>query len=74
MTGDYFMAAAVISGLLAIPSLLSSFADGRRPVMALILACLCIGFGFVAWRMTPGGYQIYDIPDVFIRVIARIMN
>ncbi len=74
MTGDYLMAAAVISGLLAIPSLLASYADGRTPIMSGVLALICVVFVVVAFQVNPGGYRAGEIPMVFIRVIGVILN
>lgn len=68
------MVAAVISGLLAISSLLASYADGRAPIISGTLAIGCVVFVVTAFLANPGGYRIDDIPMVFIRVIAAVLN
>ncbi|MCM2562196.1 hypothetical protein M8756_08515 [Lutimaribacter sp. EGI FJ00015] len=57
----------------AIPSIVSAFSDRRAPRVATLV--LMAGGGLVVWAIAtkPGGYNIEDIPDVFVRVVARFI-
>lgn len=69
---------ALVSGLilagLSVPGFLSAFADGRRPGAAA--AALLIGGGLLAWAFLgrPEGYALGEIPEAFVRVVARFVN
>lgn len=72
MDTDLFLAIGVILGGLAVPSLLNAFSEGRPPRLAAMLAlaaCACIGYAVLN---NPMGYELQDIPDVFVRVVARL--
>lgn len=68
-----FVSGVVLLGL-AIPSVLSAYADSRPPRAAVII--LMIGGVLVigALGQKPGGIALADIPDMFFRVIGRILH
>jgi len=74
MDMDLFFIIGLVIGVLAIPSVLSALLEGRVPRVASIV--LIAGGGMVAYAVsqTPTGYAISDIPDVFVRVVARYFN
>ncbi len=58
----------------SVPSILSAFSEGRAPRVA---AFTIIASGaLVVWAISqkPGGYALNEIPDVFVRVIARFIS
>ncbi len=71
---DLMLVVGIISLLLTLPALLSAYVDGRVPRRAAIM--VLIGGVLVALALTrkPGGYRFEDIPDVFVRVIAQLVN
>ncbi len=74
MTGDFLLVGAVLCGLFAIPSFISSFSDRRRPILAGGLALVSAIFAAWAVRVSPEGLTFEEIPLAFIRVIAVILN
>ncbi len=74
MTGDQMFVMGAVLLILAIPAILSAFADGRPPRVALI--ALLVGGALIIFGMQkmPGGLALNEIPHVFLRVIAQVIN
>lgn len=74
MNTDLYLVIGIIMGVLAIPSLLGAYSEGRAPragaIMVLISGVLIV----VALSQKPQGYTFAEIPQVFIRVIAGFTN
>lgn len=68
-----FVVGAVAVGL-AVPSMLASFSDNRPPRLASILLLMGGVLLVVALSRKPGGIALAEIPEIFVRVIARYMN
>ncbi|MFD1511463.1 hypothetical protein [Lacimonas salitolerans] len=70
---DLIFILGLIFGVLAIPSIVSAFSERRAPRVASLV--LMAGGVMVVWAIQnkPGGYQIEDIPDVLVRVVARFI-
>ena len=60
--------------VLTIPALFSAFADSRPPRAAAIILLIGGTLVAVALSQKPGGIALAQIPDMFIRVIARFIN
>jgi hypothetical protein len=71
---DLFLVIGAVLLVLAVPSLLSAFAESRPPRTAAILAIAAGILIVVAVRNNPSGYSISELPDVFIRVFGRYIN
>lgn len=74
MDPDLALIIGLILGVFSIPSVMSAFSEGRAPrvgAFTMIAAC-----ALVLWALSkkPGGYAIVDIPDVFVRVVAKFIN
>lgn len=73
MTPDLLLVIGIVLAVLAIPSMMSAFADRRTPrvaaVVAIIAGCMIVW----AVREQPGGYTIKEIPEVFVRVAAEFI-
>jgi hypothetical protein len=74
MSIDQILVVALIICALSLPSMLSAYSEGRAPRVGSIM--VLIGGVLLAYALTqkPGGYQFNDIPHVFLREIANIMN
>ena len=72
MDSDLLLILGLVLGGLAIPSFLSAFSDGRRPVVAAALFLLSVACIWYAAHSRPGGYSLREVPDVFFHVIARL--
>lgn len=64
----------LIVGVLTIPALLNAWTESRPPRAAAIMVMIAIGLVVAAVRMNPGGYALADLPDVFFRVLGRLIN
>lgn len=69
MNTDLFLVIGITLGILAIPPLLSAYAEGRAPRTGAILVLIAGTLVVLAISRKPGGYQIVDIPKAFVRVI-----
>ncbi len=64
----------VYLGPLALVSFVSAWADGRRPVIGVVLALVSTGLiGFVAYDRPEGLYAFSDIPEMTAGMIARLI-
>ena len=68
------LVAGLIILALSIPSLMGALSESRAPragsIMVLIGGVLLV----VALTQKPTGYTFAEIPEVFTRVIARLIN
>ncbi len=74
MDTDLYLVIGLTLGILAVPSLLSAYAEGRAPRLGAILVLISGVLVIMALSKKPGGYQIIDIPHAFFRVIGRYLN
>ncbi len=74
MDTDLALVIGLILAGFSIPSIVSALSDGRAPRVAAIVAIL--GGGMVVWAIQgkPGGYSIDQVPEVFVRVVARYVG
>jgi hypothetical protein len=73
MDGDLILVIGIVCAVLAVPAILSAFAESRAPRMAAILVVAATGLITVAVLQKPGGYSINEIPGVIISVVARLI-
>jgi len=59
-------------GGFSIPSILGAFSEGRPPRVAAIMLMIASGLIVLAVLNQPGGYTVAELPDVFVRVFARL--
>lgn len=74
MDPDLLFVLGIVLGVLMIPAILSALIDGRAPrtpALLVIIGGLMIGY---AVMQKPTSYGIDQIPDTFVRVIARYTN
>ena len=71
---DLLLVIGILMAALAIPSLLSAFAESRPPRAGAILVLIAGVLIAVALSRHSAGYSFAEIPDVFIRVIGRYTN
>jgi len=68
------MVIGVVVGAFSIPSIMGALADGRVPRAAAIAVMISGGLIALAVQQHPGGYDINDIPDLFVSVEGRYIN
>jgi hypothetical protein len=73
MDTDLALVLGLVIAALSIPSILSAISDSRAPRASAIT--ILIGGGLIVFAVTgkPGGYQLAEVPDIFVNVVARYM-
>ncbi|EEW24786.1 hypothetical protein [Rhodobacter ferrooxidans] len=74
MNTDLYLVIGLTLGALAIPSLLAAYSEGRAPRIGAILVLISGVLLALAISRKPGGYEIADIPQAFMRVIGSFLN
>ncbi len=74
MDSDLALVIGLVIAVFSIPSVISAFSDGRAPRVAAF--ALIAGGALAAWAVTqkPGGYTVNDVPQAFVKVVARYIN
>ncbi len=74
MDTDLMLVVGLFICALAIPSLLSAFAESRPPRSGAIM--VLIGGVLLATALTqkPSGYTFAEVPNVVFKVIGRFIN
>lgn len=74
MNNDLMLVSGIVLALLSLPSMLNAWAEARPPRVGGII--LVTGAVLIASAVmnasTP--YRVEELPDVFLRVIARILR
>ena len=74
MNSETLLVTALVLGMLSLVSVLGAWIEGRRPRVA-IFAMLVTGILFaVSVRKSDDGFQLHDIPDALVIVIAGFIN
>ncbi len=74
MDTDLYLVIGIVACVLAIPSLLSAFVEGRPPRGGAILVLIGGVLIIVALTNHARGYSFAEIPDVFFRVLGRYIH
>ncbi|WP_299371208.1 hypothetical protein [uncultured Tateyamaria sp.] len=73
MSPDLYLVLGILIAGFSIPSVLSAISDRRAPRASAITVLIAGGLILLAVQSQPGGYTLQEIPDVFVRVIARFI-
>ncbi|WP_299297511.1 hypothetical protein [uncultured Tateyamaria sp.] len=73
MSPDMYLVLGILIAGFSIPSVLSALSDRRAPRASAITILIAGGLILLAVQTQPGGYSLQEIPDVFVRVIARFI-
>ncbi len=73
MDPDTFLVLGIIVAGFSIPSILSAISDGRAPRASALTILIAGGLILYAIQSHPGGYALQEVPDVFVRVLARFV-
>jgi uncharacterized membrane protein len=71
---DVIFVVGFVIAVLSIPAIVSAFSDSRSPrvpAIVVLIGGLMIGY---AMNERPGAYSYDTLPDVFVRVIGKIVN
>ena len=74
MDPDLAFIIGIILAVFSIPSIMSAITEGRAPRVAAF--AIIAGGALMVWSINakPGGYPIEDIPDTFVRVVAKYLT
>lgn len=73
MDPDLFFIIGIVLAVLSLPSMISAFSEGRAPRVATFTAVVAGCMIVYAIQTNPEGYTFKGIPEVFVRVVARII-
>mgnify|MGYP000182462659 CR=1 FL=1 len=73
MDSDLIIVAGVLLLLLSIPSAVAAFADGRRPLVAILVILMGAGVLAWGWQTHPAEMTAAEVPHVIFRVLARVI-
>ncbi|PHQ80982.1 MAG: hypothetical protein COB65_10670 [Thalassobium sp.] len=74
MNPDVMLVIGLIVAAFSIPPILGAFAEGRAPRAAAIMVLIGGGLIALAVSQKPGGYEINEIPNVFVRVVGQLIR
>ena len=74
MDPDLALIVGLVLIVMSIPSIIAAVTDGHAPRVAAFT--IIAGGALMIWAITskPGGYTIRDVPDTFVRVVARYLT
>jgi hypothetical protein len=73
MEPDFALVFGIVLSVFAVPSVLSAMSDRRAPRASAVLVLIAGGLILYAVQMQPGGYEMNQIPDVFMRVVRQLL-
>jgi hypothetical protein len=74
MNSDILLVGGLIVGALAIPALLNAWVEGHVPRAGSIMVMISTGLIVLALYQKPSGYKVEEVPEVFFRVLGRLLN
>ncbi len=74
MDADLFFVIGLVIAAFSIPPIIGAISDGRAPRAAAIMVLIGGGLIVLAVNDRPGAYTLKNTPDVFVRVVARIIK
>lgn len=70
---DLALVLGIVIGAFSIPSILSALSDRRAPRASALTILIAGGLILYAIQERPGGVALEQIPDIFVKVVARYM-
>ena len=74
MDPDILFFAGMVTGVFAVPSILSAVADGRAPRASALLVLISGSLILYAVSTNPSGYTWQDMPRVFFDVLGQFIG
>jgi formate-dependent nitrite reductase membrane component NrfD len=74
MDTDLILVVGIVAIVLAVPTLLSAWVEGSVPRAGAILVLIGGVLIVVALTQHGRGYSFAEMPDVFMRVIGRLLK
>ena len=73
MDSDILLIIGIVLAVLSVPAMLSAFSESRAPRVATFTAVVAGCMIVYAVQTQPGGYSWSEVPEVFVRVVARFL-
>ena len=73
MDADLALVLGIVLAILSVPSVLSAISDRRAPRASALTILIAGGLVLYAIKSHPGGYAMSELPDVFVRVTAKLL-
>lgn len=70
---DLALTIGLLLGCLSVPSIISAWSDSRAPRASALTLLIALGLVLYALQTQPNGYTMAEIPDVFVRVVAKFI-
>jgi hypothetical protein len=74
MDTDLVLISGIVIIILSFPAMISAFASDRSLLGAIVFAAIGAAMVVVAYFYSAEGYQPEDIPQAFLKVLARIIR
>jgi hypothetical protein len=73
MNSDLMLVVGLVVAALSLPAILNAWSEGRTPRAGAIMVMIAIGLIVAAIQSKPGGYTVAEVPEVFFRVLGRLL-
>ena len=73
MNSDLMLVVGLIVAALSLPAVLNACSESRAPRAGSIMVMIAIGLIVAAVQTKPGGYTVAEVPEVFFRVLGRLL-
>ena len=71
MDPDLALSLGLVIAAFSIPSILSAISDSRAPRASALTVLIGGALILYAVQTKPGGYELGEVPDVFVNVVGR---
>ncbi|MEP5728928.1 MAG: hypothetical protein ABJL67_06100 [Sulfitobacter sp.] len=73
MDPDLALSLGLVVSAFSIPSILSALSDRRAPRASAVTVLIGGALVLYALQTKPGGYDVSQVPDIFVSVVGRYM-
>jgi hypothetical protein len=74
MDPDLLLVVGITLGVLAVPSLISAFSEGRPPRIAIVMVLVAGTLVVLALNRRPSGYTFDEVIQAFGNVFSRFLT
>lgn len=73
MPYDLYLTIGAVILVFAIPSVVSAITEGHAPRVAAIMVLIGGGLATYAATQKPGGYELTELPEIFVSVVSKYL-
>ena len=74
MQADVILVVGIVLAVFAVPSIISALSDGRAQRVAAVVLVASGALVIYAIQQMPDPFTLEEIPNAFIRVVARAIH